>query len=689
MTKGVPEDILNKCDPNTIPENFENTLYHYKKMGFIVIICASKIINIDDYNDSNSIDDYMCNLTFCGFITLKNKLKKEVINSIRELRQFGCNLIISTGDNVYNALSVGFQSKIINKKNIFSFEKDNNNRIIITKIYNIKKFNDIEEEKEEKSIKTTSNDKYSKQAKISNYINIKSKEDLLLSTKHKKKKYNDIYRNLNEENSENKELYYEEKKESNSPNRRRGNLNKNIKTSKNLLDCDKNTKNTINDNAPQMILNFSDTKNNKKEIEMRQYLKTNNFNYMNYNKNSRNDSILKKDNDKIKLEINGIQESSINKEIKSNNRININKSIEKYYYCPNIFEEYEDLTVNCIYCISGKVIEFLYKNKEKNQCKKLLEKIYKFAKIFFSMTSLDKSLIIDYYREYPDNCICTIGECQSDFDSIITSNVGINLKAPKNQNTILCHFYSTESSILSIKNIIREGRTINENILLLKISCGFYSMILNSYIICCLIRKTEVINKQLNFLELNFFIISISAFTVQYDNSKASNPLIQNKKLYNYHYLFQIVGIFIIKFMNIYQQCNYFIGNEQALTPKQVDQIFCSYYFIFCIEQLFSTVFLFNLIFFYRKNPFENTLFIIFNLLQLIYCVILITLNNSNFKWDFFNLTYFEFLEDLIDSFDDNNKINCIKYLTIDFFSSLIYSRIIYFIFYRLAQSKP
>ena len=141
--------------------------------------------------------------------------------------------------------------------------------------------------------------------------------------------------------------------------------------------------------------------------------------------------------------------------------------------------------------------------------------------------------------------------------------------------------------------------------------------------------------------------------------------------------------------MNIYQQCNYFIGNEQALTPEQVDQIFCSYYFIFCIEQLFSTVFLFNLIFFYRKNPFENTLFIIFNLLQLIYCVILITLNNSNFKWYFFNLTYFEFLEDLIDSFDDNNKINCIKYLTIDFFSSLIYSRIIYFIFDRLAQSKP
>ena len=304
------------------------------------------------------------------------------------------------------------------------------------------------------------------------------------------------------------------------------------------------------------------------------------------------------------------------------------------------------------------------------------------------MSSLDKSLTIDYYREYPDSCVCTIGESHSDSDAIITSNVGINLKAPKNRNTILCHFYSADSSILSIKNIIREGRAVNENILLLSISSGFYSMILNSYIICCFIRKTEVINFQLDFLEFNFFIMSITAYTVQYDNSKASNPLIQNKRLYNCHYITQIIGIFIIKFLSIYIQCSYFIGNDYIFTQEEINKIFCSYYFIFCIEQLFSTIFIFNLIFFYRKNPFTNIFFIIFNLIQMIYFVILLTLNNSNFKYDIFNITYFEFIEDIIDSFDDNNKMNCVKYLIIDFVCSLVYSRFIYFIFSRLAQSN-
>ena len=78
MTKGNPEDILDKCDPGTLPDNFDKIVSIFRRSGFIIIICASKIINIDDYNDSNSSEEYMNDLTFCGFVTLKNKLKKEV-----------------------------------------------------------------------------------------------------------------------------------------------------------------------------------------------------------------------------------------------------------------------------------------------------------------------------------------------------------------------------------------------------------------------------------------------------------------------------------------------------------------------------------------------------------------------------------------------------------------------------------
>ena len=74
----MPEDILEQCDINTLPDNFYKEISFYRRNGFILLIYASKIINIDEYDDSNSIEDYMDDLTFCGFITLKNNLKNEV-----------------------------------------------------------------------------------------------------------------------------------------------------------------------------------------------------------------------------------------------------------------------------------------------------------------------------------------------------------------------------------------------------------------------------------------------------------------------------------------------------------------------------------------------------------------------------------------------------------------------------------
>jgi hypothetical protein len=180
--------------------------------------------------------------------------------------------------------------------------------------------------------------------------------------------------------------------------------------------------------------------------------------------------------------------------------------------------------------------------------------------------------------------------------------------------------------------------------------------------------------------------MSISAFTTKYDSSTNSNHLIQNKKLYVYHYLFQIVGIFIIKFISIYVQCKFFIGNQYRMKEEQIDIIYCSYYFIFCIEQLISTTFLFNLISFYRKSPFTNIFFIFFSLILFLYFVILETLNSSNFKYDIFNITIYEFLEDFVDSLADKNKLRSSRACIADLVISIIYSRIIYLIFDKLAN---
>ena len=682
MTKGIPEDLLDKCDANTLPDYFDKTISLYRKSGFIIIACASKIINIDDYKDSNSIEDYMSNLTFCGFVTLKSKLKKTIINSIKDLGQFDCNMILSTGDNVFNSLSVGFESKIIiDNKNIFSLDKDDKkNGIIITKIYSNKK---LSEQEKEAKIKIQNLEKISKEtSKISNRNKILSSpftkfKDINIRSSQTKKgtTYNEFLINQTEQETskrdgENKQLIPRNYK-------RKGSINKYLKSTRYLNNFDRKMKSI---NRPRLYTDITETKNSNNNFNKetaQNSRNSNNINYLSFIDKSQQIDEVKKSNPNIE-----------NRDFKDSftNRNNKNKIsyLEKYHYYPGIFKDIEDLDNNCIYCVSGKAFNFLYKNKDKKQCKFLLEKIHKYCKIFFSMTSIDKSLAIDYYMEYPDSCICKIGECQNDYDAIMTSDVGISLQPPKNRNTLLSHFLSLESDILSIKKIIREGRAIKENIMLLRISCVFYTLIINSYIICCFIRQINVVIGQLNFLEICFLILSIMAFTGKTDKTKKSNPLIKKKKLYVIHYCIQIIGMTIIKLFIVYIHGHKFVGN-QLLDSKYVDSIYVTYYFALCTEQLFSTIFVLNLISFYRKDSILSNFYIFVNLLLLAYFVTLLTLNSSNYKFDLFNFLSFEYLDNNIDSFDDNNKINCFLTCLLDFFSTIIYSRIIYFIFGKLA----
>ncbi len=676
-TKGSPEELLDKCEHRSLPENFDRVISLYRRNGFIVIICASKIISLEEYRDSNPLEDYLCKLTFCGFITLKSKLKKTIINSIRDLRQFDCNFIISTGDNVFNSLSVGFESKIIfGNKNIFSFDKDDNNGIIITKIYSNKKSSESDNEENNT---TQSLEKLSKQTtKLSNRnrtntptsqftgVNIRSSQTRNGST------FSEFIVDHQTDHNETPKKEGQYKKLISRNGKRRRSMNKFLYSSKNVV----NSKYPV---CPRMHTDYTDVRGHKKK--RREFQITRNSNNISYSnlleKKETNEE--NKNFGEITIDNKVYQENFTYRKNKYKN-----KYLERYNYDPRIFKDNEDLDNNCIYCVSGKVFHFLYKNKDKNQYKHLLEKIHKYCKIFFCMSSIDKSLVIDFYREHKGSCVCKIGESQSDYDAIMSSNVGICLKPPKNTNTLLAHFFSPDSDILSIKKIIREGRAIKENIMLLRISCAFYTLILNSYIICCFIRQIKVITGQLNFLEISFLFLSILAFTGKTDKNKRSNPLIQKKKLYVVHYCIQIAGLFIIKFLSIYFHAKLYVENIQV-DRKSLNEIYTTYYFILCIEQLFSTIFTLNLISFYRKDAILNVFYISIILLLLLYFVTTVTLNSSNFKFDIFRLLVFEHLDSNIDSFDDNNKITCFLICLIDFFSTIIFSRVVYYIFGKLA----
>ena len=77
MIKGIPEEIINKCDKKSIPNDLEKTISFYRKKGLIILICASKLLNPVNYenNEDNNLKEYMEDLTFCGFLTMEIEKK--------------------------------------------------------------------------------------------------------------------------------------------------------------------------------------------------------------------------------------------------------------------------------------------------------------------------------------------------------------------------------------------------------------------------------------------------------------------------------------------------------------------------------------------------------------------------------------------------------------------------------------
>jgi magnesium-transporting ATPase (P-type) len=398
----------------------------------------------------------MNNLIFCGFLTLKNKLKKEVINSIKDLRQFNCNLIISTGDNVFNCLPIAFDSTIIENKNIFAFDKEDK-RIVISKIYGLKNENETEDEQDERNA-TLSLEKTSKQT-VTNRITSSTQISKLKSLSSRLKK--ETLRNK-EDTSLNQGNEISEKKMENliisNSNKSFNDSLKRLKNSTKISEKDKNISENEKSNSKfSSNLIIPAKRNTGKEKDAKINLKLHKIAPLDLP-------------EKIKTKKSQSKQLEYEQELSTSRRF-INKTetiskLEKFYFYPEIFEENEDLTDNCIYSISGRAFNFLYQNKDKKAYKKLLLKIHKYCKIFYNMSSIDKSLAIDFFREFPKACVCTIGKYPNDFDAMMSSNVGINLNPPTNENTILCHFYSADSNILSIKKIIREERAISENIIL-------------------------------------------------------------------------------------------------------------------------------------------------------------------------------------------------------------------------------
>lgn len=124
---GAPEIILNLCtkiwknnreyviSPEE-KEELEKTFYEMLKSGLRVIALAKK-------NNPSSSDD-VNELSFIGFLGMKDALRLEVIESIKKAQDAGIKIIMITGDHKVTAKSIAIESGIYKKGDIILTGKD-------------------------------------------------------------------------------------------------------------------------------------------------------------------------------------------------------------------------------------------------------------------------------------------------------------------------------------------------------------------------------------------------------------------------------------------------------------------------------------------------------------------------------------------------------------------------------------
>ncbi len=353
--------------------------------------------------------------------------------------------------------------------------------------------------------------------------------------------------------------------------------------------------------------------------------------------------------------------------------------MENYYY-KNSFKDYEDVK-NGIFCISGKLFNYMYKNKDRKGAKKFMEDIIEKSKIFFGMSSIDKSHLADYFKDNPNNIVCTIGQCENDIDSIITSNVGINLKNPENKNKILCHFYSSSNDIICLETALEIGRLFFENINILENICFIYSVLMNSFIFCCLLRDHPILKNEFDFLEIEVLLLIILSFLGKSNRENIFNK--QNSKIINIYYIILSAEMSLIKLGSFLLFCLLFSGDITYDWKTTLSKEFISFYYVLCSEMILTFVFCFNFCSFYKENIFRNKIFVCLSLLFLSYITALTFLCSSNMDYDIFNITFFIHNERIVDSFSDKNKAFLTLVMVVDIVLTFLFCSITKQIFKR------
>ena len=696
MIKGPPEKILRHCTNNTIPD-IEKLLTKCLKEGNRIIACATKIIQYSEKDKNKKEEYYLKELTFCGFILFKNNLKEESRQIINNLRKMECETIISTGDSLINAVGTGLKCELFTRRNIFALDlyaKGKKPKILVSMV------SDKNEQENDMKSDQESDNNYSikktlSQLKLNNVNNSLINDGPSSSRQMIMDKNEILSNNINETNKkdENESSTLENidfGSENNSPfsnyfNEEGSILTNNKKSSKASLingieQSQKSLKNIIsNGKKESQRSNTSKKKNLSRKIvspdnfhlESYKHFHNNlspvinrkkNINNINYLKSSKNIIINNLINSPGKINKNKAKDlqktnskiSSANKNDLFNNNRNTYINQKFFFDCSlNKLSFFKD---DCSLCFSGLALRYIYEKRNKNEIKLLLKLMNKYGKIFYAMSSSDKTLLIKINKELFNKKICTVGDGYNDTEAILSSNVGIFIGKRNNINTLLSHYFIEDNNLMNIETIIKNGRGYyeNDNILLpvnFTFTSCYVGLITYSYYL-----ERKVDNIMLTILNLSIFILCVTAFSIKPEYKINYNHLASNEKLLKLFKLIRFLGIFIIKI--ICQIIFYFIEqyNENIDMDTNKD-IFLTYIFIMTWSQSMSSVLVFNINTFYRKSFLSNLIFLMLYFAIFLYIIYLLTLNDISLgKVELINVS-FEFERKNVDYFDDTHKL--------------------------------
>ena len=196
---------------------------------------------------------------------------------------------------------------------------------------------------------------------------------------------------------------------------------------------------------------------------------------------------------------------------------------------------------------------------------------------------------------------------------------------------------------------------------------------------------SNVKEEHLRMFDVILYSLSILGFTNSSDDQK-KGILAQNNKLFWKYGLILLLGNIIIKVTDIILFFNLYRGNSNIDIGRR-NTIIISYYAILSLNIIYTTLFGFNYIRFYRKSFYNNFLFCISLIVLFLIILIGLFFSGPGFKNPLNRYYTFENSHDKSDTFDDRNKLVIFIIIIIDLLSCIIFTTIIQYLFNKNSKN--